>query len=1310
MARIVSYKFRETDQTVWISGSGGSSASIAADVAAIKLPDASFDALYNLRIVGLNNTIGYVTGENMVIPISSSEELWVYRGYQPIGAGDRNAYNYNPYFHRPYKIYSVVSTQSGVPANPWLPSGSVQFQGTGPSSQLGQLGGGGLGFSQNTTNQFFQTQFDMIEAAVLAEVGNPTTQSYTTESISGSFEVFHPSRNVSPYVWTRYIGGAYNPPAFGAQFMIRAQSGDDSGSNYSLTQEQGGSTNTSPFKYDSVNLPRGVYSWTSSQFDNTGVNGGDAFGSTVFGLFCNYGNYVEYRAINDSTSTSDMRIFYTASNLTSSYFDLIPDTQCDFPALAGTVSSSGLTATLPGSSFTKINSVQASGNTVPDYFAYKIDKVYASYSSSLSSSLDGLYVFNQVPQTNIQLTSSIKVDAWTGSDPSTGAVYGATGSLYGTSSFGAGELGDGDTWPTCSIKIFKGNYPNYVPEVDITGSLISTISQSILTQSTFHVTQGAPTEHTMSYMITESVYYRDCLSMAVMVSSGSAASSSVQNALFVKDYYMEFKNEPLVDGDGLVPTNLEGAFSGSIPFAFADDCQPFLNNINNDRRGGIYYVADYSYGIYSPINFDQIISRSAEYAEVQDSNYTTARIVLPRYDGSQTTAFNLNSTDGLQGGYGLPVIDYLSAYFGYANEVSDPYPVINGITQANIKYLVDGSGRATQPNLSPWAAFDLQSTYAISSTELVDTFFGGQRKESYESKARIAINPDEQQTQYLTLNGIKSLFKVAQRVEPILYSQTSSANFTPTIPMAGFAGTVSDYVSTFTDFSLTAGGTAWGGDRMSKQFSRTPLAASGSYTKASAGTIGANVLQTSSTFSNPYAGVLKFEDDALYTGTVPGGLSDDYFIGLNYLQPSTRPRTYKVSGGSWNKKSVYDKEVGYIKVKLQSSTDINFGSITNEPLSLWSTPMMKFWFGNQSDGDYIILTMASVFGGSNVNINNSTNEFNITINTDNIENIVQQQGRNYDDCTFVEFGIGLRTSTTLYSTKYYRWSTECFYEDEPYHTEKKNWWNPTATSSPTNDYPAIVPPVYPTTTIKIIGTMTGQSSVDNALNSPFWYFPFTDITGSALADPTTGLDIIQLTGSNGNSLYGNSIQKTLPYTAASSSYFPGNLEPEDTTWPQQRLGFNVQIGDEIRFENNESETYKIIKVTSPQENESLTSQSGNGKYELRLQVDRPITPSVNLNFFLLRRYVDDASTILIDTDFPYPGVGSETTEFVISPGQSGSQGYYPASGSYISVPPGKLTKKQLTTSAIVFPVFPTEDINTEPDLLLDALRNNKLID
>ena len=233
--RIVSYKYRETDSTIWISGSGGTSASIADDVRAIKKPNATPDPNYNVRIVGLNNTIGYVTGENQTIPVSSSEELWVYRGYQPIGTGDNNAYNYNPYAHRPYKLYSVVTTQSGFPAFSWLPSGSPTFPNNVNNLTLNPLyfedyrGSDGR---FDPISNFGGASNGMYQASTIAIIGNPTTESYTTKQVSGSFEIYHPEREVYPFVWTRYTAGNFNPPAAGAQFVIRAQSGTISGSNF----------------------------------------------------------------------------------------------------------------------------------------------------------------------------------------------------------------------------------------------------------------------------------------------------------------------------------------------------------------------------------------------------------------------------------------------------------------------------------------------------------------------------------------------------------------------------------------------------------------------------------------------------------------------------------------------------------------------------------------------------------------------------------------------------------------------------------------------------------------------------------------------------------------------------------------------------------------------------------------------------------------------------------------------------------------------------------------------------------------------
>ena len=1318
--RIVSYKYRETDSTIWISGSGGTSASIADDVRAIKKPNATPDPNYNVRIVGLNNTIGYVTDENQTIPVSSSEELWVYRGYQPIGTGDTNAYNYNPYAHRPYKLYSVVTTQSGFPAFSWLPSGSPTFP-TNANIPLGPLYVGdspkGGGITLDPNSNYGGSSNGMYQASTLAIIGNPTTESYTTQQVSGSFEIYHPEREVYPFIWTRYTAGNFNPPAAGAQFVIRAQSGTLSGSNFPLAQSQLGQTNATPQKFQNVNLPRGIYSYTSSGFDSTGANDSTAFGSTIFGLYNTYDFYVQYKAINVAASPATMRVYYTASNLTSSFFDLAADKQHSFTALAGTPSSSGVGGTLPAASLIEVQFETAQGETVPDLYAYRIDKVYASYSSSLSSSLDGIYVFNQIPQTNVEITSSIRVDAWTGSDP--GAKYGS--GSYSTSSYGAGELGDGNTWPTCSIKIFKGNFPNHVPAVDSQGNLISTVSQSVLTSSLFHVTQGSPTQHTMSYLMTESIFYRDCISMAVKVESGSAASSSVQNALFVKDYYLEFKNKPIVTGDGLVPTNFEGAFSGSIPFDKAEDCQPFINNISADRENSLYMDVDYQTGLYIPTNQEQIQNRTAQKADVADSNYTMARSIQPRYEGSFQSSFDLNSINGLEGGYGLPPIDYQTAFFGYANEVTDPYPMINGTTQANIKYLIDGSGKTTQPNLSTWASYDLESTFQVFSTD-PET---GDIK--YFNRARIAINPDEQQTQYLALQGSQQLREVAKRAEPVVYSQTSSAGYATDIPFGGNPNAVSNFSSDFTNYSLTALGQAWTGDRDDKIFNIYPLAGSSSVSLATTANRPGQATFADAPFplltgsEQTTGGVLaegggiKFTTDPKAPTTT--SLSDQYTISIVYNQPSTRPQTYKTKKGKWNKKSKYDSTVGDLRLRLMKSLSPTFSAVGYQDITFNEPPKVRFYFGA---GDYVTLDAATVFGSSNVGIEDGDEIF-IIVQTSNIGNVLYQtSGKNYDECTHVEFIINASSVGNLRSDFYYGWRAFGTYDQEPVQDDK-NRWNPTIEKE--NGPPIFPVPQGPTTTIAIAGTKTAADTADNAWNVPYWYYAGTDVTGSALSeDDDNYFSILHLSSSNANDLYGTSIQRTLPYSASLNTFFPGNLEPEDTAWPQQRLQWSLQVGDEIRFENNESTTRKIISVTPPAENQALQKVSNSSnmpKGQLRIELDQPVV-GVNLDFFLIRRFVPDASTLIFQTEFPYPGPPGNRTRFITNTGEyiSGSIGpsgaptssFLPATGSFVELPPEPLSKAQLTTTAIIFPEFPTEDINNEPDLLIESLRNNKLID
>jgi hypothetical protein len=81
------------------------------------------------------------------------------------------------------------------------------------------------------------------------------------------------------------------------------------------------------------------------------------------------------------------------------------------------------------------------------------------------------------------------------------------------------------------------------------------------------------------------------------------------------------------------------------------------------------------------------------------------------------------------------------------------------------------------------------------------------------------------------------------------------------------------------------------------------------------------------------------------------------------------------------------------------------------------------------------------------------------------------------------------------------------------------------------------------------------------------------------------------------------------------------------------LDFELQPYDEIRFQGLENLSYKIINITS-----SATGQ-------LTLNLDGNIPSGTNLNYFLVRRYVDNPTYIILDVDKPAGG----TSEGVLKP-------------------------------------------------------------
>ena len=226
-------------------------------------------------------------------------------------------------------------------------------------------------------------------------------------------------------------------------------------------------------------------------------------------------------------------------------------------------------------------------------------------------------------------------------------------------------------------------------------------------------------------------------------------------------------------------------------------------------------------------------------------------------------------------------------------------------------------------------------------------------------------------------------------------------------------------------------------------------------------------------------------------------------------------------------------------------------------------------------------------------------------------------------------------------------------------------------------------------------------------------------TGSSTSNPV--LNTLLLKDPNGNLSYDSEYYiGYLPYKPGPNSAFPGGQEPSDTAWPRPNLEWKVEQNDEIRFLNNEGQSYQIIDVISPQQNQQQT-----GEFKLKLTLDRNIATGINLQFFLIRRYVYSPNTLISNNIFPYGSLPQltkwvDTKNTSIQTINSGSTTEnYPsssrgtmtesASGSFISYTP-PLRKQDNTPTGIVFPEYPTAAIQLAPDAVIKDLRDKKLIE
>jgi hypothetical protein len=186
------------------------------------------------------------------------------------------------------------------------------------------------------------------------------------------------------------------------------------------------------------------------------------------------------------------------------------------------------------------------------------------------------------------------------------------------------------------------------------------------------------------------------------------------------------------------------------PNYYNSDYNPLINNVFVDRLSTIYQDIDYSTGIYTPTNFNLLISGSALKAAVQDSNYTSKRVTLPRYEGSKSTSQNLNYwTPDDVGTYGkLPTVESLKTMVAYCDDIGGWPPERENASAAFIKYLIKSDGTVVIPNTTPNSLADNQETFESGENVLVQ--FTGTGNQA---------------------TPIRKVIRGGTRIEPILYTQ-----------------------------------------------------------------------------------------------------------------------------------------------------------------------------------------------------------------------------------------------------------------------------------------------------------------------------------------------------------------------------------------------------------------------------------------------------------------------------------------------------------------------------------------------------------
>jgi hypothetical protein len=691
----------------------------------------------------------------------------------------------------------------------------------------------------------------------------------------------------------------------------------------------------------------------------------------------------------------------------------------------------------------------------------------------------------------------------------------------------------------------------------------------------------------------------------------------------------------------------------------------------------------------------------------------------------------------------IPNVELNNAYIAYFNRIIDPYPLLNNKVAYYVKYLIDEGGNILDPNVSDINFSIFEGTFQLRDYDNKST------------RVNTAISNIEQGKELVKLtDGLHSVHTVGAYPVPILYTQTSSIGHVNSISLSGS--------SFYSALGLGKTFTKLGIDIYSTQSSATsPVSATSptnltltelqwlpiNITPFSSNT-SPTTLPTSSTYPT-YAILFPNDVNGKPSNTAGGDLSDNYVVeGSFTFTTSTMPAVYQGSSNA--------NEQGYIKDYLDNKKN---GDFTTKRFTFDLKPNVKLPtsgdnlvnYVNTSEGlnvKSVKLTITTNPGGTNEvvyspltlesgNLPVYGTQWQITptglrLTPDSlylekliIENIYKGNvtSRNLRLQAIPLIAGGWSGSPTVGyagTPVKYDWTIEfeftnvkqgtglffsCVGTMEGQSSDKTFWgapkdtflffgsgggvqnsiqWRRTFTPTFTG-----IPVPKPTLKYSVTSPLS-ENAVQNTANGPFWRrYPLTT-------------DELYMSSSILNQTYNKSfVQAKLPYIGAVSTDFPLTVEPSFIEFDPIVDPWKLEIGDEIRFENNENLTYRITFV----DDEDKNANSEDIAEKIKVVVTPPfqytgsngqliINQPSDFDFFVVRRYKENRNFIILDQQMPYGIVSTGKGEVAFS-GEDGFVGVEPVNPS--SSPGLLLTQHRV------------DKFNTNPDLVLKDLIEKKII-